>query len=34
LRASLPVDEPTVSPQERANQLAARRRQVQRRENF
>jgi hypothetical protein len=34
LRASLPVDEPTVSPQERANQLAVRRRHVQRRENF
>jgi len=34
LRASLPLDEPTVSPQERADELAARRRHVQRRENF
>ena len=34
LQASLPADEPTVSPQERADQLAARRRHVQRRENF
>ena len=34
LRGSLPADEPTVSLGERADQLAMRRRQVQRRENF
>ena len=34
LRKHLPMDEPTVSPQERTAQLAERRRHAQRRENF